>query len=149
MWMGEVLAGNLGDTVVMGNLRTLHPGAYRAVSELFVVGAVILPGFAGLRHGYRSGRVSDTVWMGLWSGLVGGALTLATLLAMEAIFRDAIRGSPSVLSEFARSGESDWSRFVYLDALAAGISHLAIGPLLGVAFAGAGGFVGKIARGWG
>lgn len=146
MWMGEVLLGNLGDTEVFGNLRTLHMDLYHLSVELFVLGALLLTLFGGFYGSYRTGRLIPSLRIGVWSGLISGAISLLTLLVMDAVFLDSFRRSPTVLAEFARSRDLDFTHFVYLDSLAGGASHLALGPSLGMTLGGIGGMLGTVAR---
>ena len=47
MWMGGVIFGNLGDTTVLGNIRTFHFNTYRVVGWAFIGGALTLTAGAG------------------------------------------------------------------------------------------------------
>jgi hypothetical protein len=143
MWMGEVLFGNLGDTSVLGNVRTLHFHAYRVVGWSFVCGALAFTALGGFYTAYLTGSVSAALRVAIWSGLISGAITLATLMGMTAFFLDALRQSPSDLAEFARSGDKSLSHFLYLDALAGGLNHLWIGPALGIILGSIGATAGK------
>jgi hypothetical protein len=40
MWMGEIIFGNLGDTAVLGNIRTFDFKTYRVIGSLFIGGAI-------------------------------------------------------------------------------------------------------------
>jgi hypothetical protein len=79
----------------------------------------------------------------IWSGLISGAITLATLIGMTAGFFDASRQSPSDLAEFARSGDQSLPHFLYVNALAGGLNHLWIGAALGVILGSIGATAGK------
>ena len=59
IWMGEVIFGNLGDTTVLGNVRTFHFGAYRVVGWAFISGALALTAGAGFLGAYRTGRIRE------------------------------------------------------------------------------------------
>ncbi|HTF70058.1 MAG TPA: hypothetical protein VK638_46010 [Edaphobacter sp.] len=132
MWMGEVLFGNLGDTAVLGNVRTLHFHAYRAIGWSFICGALAFTALSGFYGAYRTGDFSVALQVAIWSGLISGTITLATLMVMTTVFLDALRQSPSDLAEFAKSGDGSFFHYLYRDALAGGLNHLWIGPALGV-----------------
>jgi hypothetical protein len=58
---------------------------------------------------------------------------------------------PSNIHEFARSAhrpptEAELSDFLYWDALAGGVNHISIGPLLGLTIGGIGALIGKLVR---
>jgi hypothetical protein len=112
MWMGEVLFGNLGDTALLGNVRTFHFHAYRAIGWSFVCGALAFTALGGFYSAYRTGDFLAALQVAIWSGLISGAITLTTLLAMTAFFLDALQQSPSDLAEFARSGEKFFALFI-------------------------------------
>lgn len=56
MWMAEVLFGNLGDTSVLGNVRTFHFHAYRIVGWSFVWGALVFTMLSGFYTAYQTGN---------------------------------------------------------------------------------------------
>jgi hypothetical protein len=149
MWMGEVTFGNLGDTAVLGNFRTVHFHAYRLVVWSFIGGALLLTVFAGLFGAYQTGIIEKGLSVGVWSGLISGAITLATIMLVTVIFRDALLLAPSTVTEFARNGQSsppgptELARLLYWDAFAGGANHMWIGPFLGVTLGGAGAAIGK------
>ena len=143
MWMGEVLLGNLGDTSVLGNLRTLHFPVYRVAAYSFVFGALAFTALAGFYTAYRTGSARAAIRVAIWSGLISGAITLVTLVGMTAVFLDALRQSPSDLAEFAKSGDQNVSHFLYVDALGGGLNHLWIGAGLGAALGSIGAFFGR------
>jgi hypothetical protein len=86
MWMGEVLFGNLGDTSVLGNVQTLHFHAYRLVVWSFVCGALVFTALSGFYTAYLTGNVLAALRVGIWSGLISGAITIAALIGMTAFF---------------------------------------------------------------
>ena len=65
---------------------------------------------------------------------------------MEVVFHNALRQSPSVLSDFARSGQPDLSSFMYGDAFVGGSAHVLIGPALGVTVGAIGAAIGMLVR---
>jgi hypothetical protein len=79
MWMGEVLLGNLGGTSVLGNLRDFHPRVH-AMAPRFALGAVGLTALAGLVAAYRTGSIGAALRVGVWSRVISGAITFATLV---------------------------------------------------------------------
>ncbi|HEY1948207.1 MAG TPA: hypothetical protein VGG97_14445 [Bryobacteraceae bacterium] len=97
MWMGEVLFGNLGDTALLGNVRTFHFHAYRAIGWSFVCGALAFTALGGFYSAYRTGDFLVALQVAIWSGLISGAITLTTLLAMTAFFLDALQRLESSL----------------------------------------------------
>ena len=129
--MGEILLGNLGDTPLLATFRMSHLHAYGTMVWSFVGGAVALTALAGLVAAYRIGNFVKAAFSSVCSGLVSGFIVLAGLLAMELVFHNVLRQSPSVLSEFATSGQADLSLFMYGDAVA-GIAHVLIGPTSGI-----------------
>jgi hypothetical protein len=139
MWMGEVVVGNLGDTVILGNVRTFHFHAYRVIGWSFVSGALALTVIAGLVGAYRIGGIQAGLSVGVWSGLMSGAITLVTILVVTVLFRNSLLMAPSNIAEFAGSAPR-----MYSDALVAGVNHLWIGPLLGLTL----GWVGAIVGSW-
>lgn len=64
--------------------------------------------------------------VGVWSGLISGAIAFATGLALFIFFRDALLLAPSNVKEFAGSAQA-----MFLDTLGGGFNHMWIGPLLG------------------
>jgi hypothetical protein len=130
-WTAEILFGNLGDTPVLGNFRTLHFHAYRIIEWSFIYGAVTLTALAGLVAAYRIGDVSDALSMSVGSGLIGWVIIVIGATAMEIVFHDALRQCPS-------GG---------CDALAVPLlAHLAIVVILGIAAGGVGAALGMFAR---
>jgi hypothetical protein len=71
MWMGQVLYGNLGDTPLLGNVRTLHFHAYRVVASSFVCGALAFTALSGFYAAYRTGNMAAALRVAVWSGLIG------------------------------------------------------------------------------
>jgi hypothetical protein len=150
MWMGEVLLGNPGGTSVLGNLRDLHPRVY-AMAPRFALGAVGLTALAGLVAAYRTGSMGAALRVGIWRGVISGAITCATLVPITILFHDAMMQDPSNIHEFARSAhraptEAELSNFLYWDALGGGLNHIWIGPVLGITVGGIGAIIGKLAR---
>jgi hypothetical protein len=143
MWMGEVVFGNLGDTSVLGNLRTVHVHAYRVIGWSFIFGALAFTMLAGFYTAYRTGNARAAIQVAIWSGLISGAITSITLMGITAIFLDALRQSPSNLAEFVKSGDQSISHFLYMDALEGGLNHLWIGAGLGAILGSVGAFVGR------
>ena len=150
MWMGEVLLGNLAGTSVLGNLRDFHPSIY-ALAPLLAWGAVAVTAMGGLVAAYRTGSIGVALRVGLWSGLISGAITLAVGMSLVLFFHDAMMKDPSNIHEFARSAhrvpsEAELSRFLYWDMLGGGLNHMWIGPLLGVTVGGIAAVGGKHLR---
>jgi hypothetical protein len=139
MWAGEVIFGNLGETAMLGNVRTLHFATYRLVGWAFIGSALVLTAVAGFVGAYRTGRVREGLTVGAWSGLISGAITFVAVMAVFILFRNALLLAPSNVKEFAGS-----TRAMLLDALAAGLNHMWIGPLLGVTLGG----VAAVAGNW-
>jgi hypothetical protein len=146
MWIGEVVVGNLGDTKVLGSIRTVHPKLYRDTAGCCVLGVLILTGSAGFFGAHQTGEIRTGVQVGFWSGLISGAITLAALMIVTFVFLDALMSAPSNIAEFAgqpRGSSLGFARWLYLDALAGGLNHLWIGPMLGLVIGGAGAILGK------
>jgi hypothetical protein len=150
MWIGEVLLGNLGGTSVLGNLRDLHANIY-AMAPLFALGALGVTAVGGAVAAYRTGSIGAALRVGVWSGVISGAITALTAMIIAVLFHHAMMMDPSNVHEFARSAhrppsEAELSAFLYWDALGGGINHLWIGPLLGVTIGGGGAVIGKLTR---
>lgn len=150
MWMGEVLLGNLGGTSVFGNLREFHPGVY-AMASKFALGAVVCTAVCGFVVAYRTGSIGTALRVGVWSGVISGAITFMTLVSVTVLFHDAMMKDSSNIHEFTRSEhrsptEEELSTFLYQDALGGGLNHIWIGALLGVTVGGLGAIMGKSMR---
>jgi hypothetical protein len=143
MWMGQVLFGNLGDTPVLGNVRTLHFYEYSVVGWSFIYGALAFTTLSGFYSAYLTGKMVVALRVAVWSGLISGAITLATGMGMTILFLDAFRQSPSDLAEFARSGDQSFSHLLITDALGSGLNHLWIGVGLGLILGSLGAIAGK------
>jgi len=146
MWRAEVLFGNLGDTSVLGNVRTFHFHAYRIVGWSFIWGALAFTTLSGFYTAYRTGNLGAAVRVAVWSGFISGAIALVSLVGMTTLFLDALSHSPSDLAEFATSGDQSFSHYFYLEALAGGLNHLWIGPLLGAVLGSFGAAAGRTFR---
>jgi hypothetical protein len=147
MWMGEILLGNLGGTSVFGNLRDVHPRIY-AMAGWFALGAVAFAAMGGLVAAYRTGCIAVALRVGVWSGLLSGAIVFVTLMSVVILFHDALMKDPSNIHEFLRAAhraptEAELSDFLYWDALGGALNHLWIGPLLGLTVGGIGALFGK------
>src|SRR5580704_5005708 len=94
MWMGEILLGNLGGTSVLGNLRDVHPRVY-AMAVRFAVGAVGFTAMGGAVTAYRTRCISAALRVGVWSGLLSGAIVFVTLMSMVMLFHEALMKDPS------------------------------------------------------
>src|SRR5271166_6195711 len=101
MWMGEVLLGNLGGTSIFGNLRDFHPRVY-ALGACCAWSAVGLTGIGGFVAAHRSSSIGLGVRVGIWGGLISGAITFVTLVTVVVLFHDAMMKDPSNVHEFAR-----------------------------------------------
>lgn len=150
MWMAEILLGNLGGTSVMGNLHQFHPRVY-ALAPWFALAAVGTTALGGLVAAYRTGSIGAALQVGVWSGLISGAIVCVTGMSITILFHDAMMQDPSNLHEFALSAHrpptrAEFSNFLYWDALAGCVNHLWIGPLLGLTAGGIGALCGKLVR---
>jgi hypothetical protein len=150
MWVGEVFLGNLGGTSVFGNLREFHPHIY-AMARLFVLGAVGLTALGSIVAAYRTGSIGAALRVGIWSGVISGAITCVTIMSITILFHEAMMKDSSNIHEFARSAhrtptEAELSAFLYRDALGGGLNHIWIGPLLGLTIGGIGAIIGKSLR---
>ena len=148
--MGEVLLGNLGGTSVFGYLRDAHPRVY-ALAPVFALAAVGVTLFGGMVASYQTNSIPAALRVGVWSGLISGAITLVTILAITFLFHRAMMGDPANMREFMRGAHhvpsaAELSSFLYMDALGGGLNHLWIGPLLGVTVGAAGAIFGKLQR---
>ena len=140
MWMGEVLLGNLAGTSVLGN-RRISSARLRSPPRLHArVGVTAMGGFVAA---YRTSSIGVALRVGLWSGLLSGAITLLTIVSVVIVFHDALMKDPANIREFAHSAhrvpsEAELSQFIIRDGLAGGVNHVWIGPLLGITVGGIG-----------
>jgi hypothetical protein len=150
MWMAEVLIGNLGGTPVLGNIREFRPRIY-AMASWCALGAVVVAGLGGLVAAHETGSIGAALRVGIWSGVISGAITCVTILSVTLLFHDALMKESSNIREFALSAHrpptgAELSAFLYWDAFGGGVNHLWIGPLLGVTIGGVGAVIGKFVR---
>jgi len=150
MWMGLMLLGNLGGTSVFGHLRELHPGIH-ALNRLFWTGALGSILFAGITASYRFGSVREALKVGIFAGLISGAIVFVTLLGMTFLFHNAMMLDPSNIHEFALSAhraptQAELSTFIYTDALGGALNMMWICPLLGITLGGLGAVAGNLMR---
>lgn len=136
--------------ICFGNLQDAYPRV-DALGGLFAWSAVGTTAIGGFVAAHRTRSISAALRVGLWSGLISGAITFATLASVVVLFHDAMVRDPSNIREFALSvhrqpSEAELSRFSYTDGLAGGVNHLWIGPLLGITVGGIGAVLGKF---WG
>jgi len=146
MWMAEVTLANLGGTPVLGSL-----GAFRGLAPLFALAAVACTMLGGYAAAHRTGSMRSAIYVGIWSGLISGAILFVTLMSITVAFHSAMMLDPSNVHEFARSAHrpptsAELSSFLYRDALGGAVNHLWIGPLLGVTVGAAGAVAGLAAR---
>jgi hypothetical protein len=143
MWFAEIVVGNLGDTPLLGNARTVHPQLYRAIGAGFATAALAATFAAGV-WGAPGGRLRDAVRVAVTAGAAGGLIALATLIGLTLAFGDALSRAPSNVAEYAASHRAAQPtpervrRWLLGDAAAAGASHLAIGLVSGAVLGGAG-----------
>jgi hypothetical protein len=76
---------------------------------------------------------------------------LLTGVGVTVLFHDAMMKDPSNIHEFARGAhrpptDGELSDFLYSDAIAGGVNHIWIGPLLGLTVGGLGALIGKVAH---
>jgi hypothetical protein len=150
MWMSLMLLGNPGGTSVLGHIRELHPSIY-ALNRLFWVGALGSILLAGIIALYRIGSIQGALKVGVFAGLISGAIVFATLLGMTLLFHNAMMLDPSNMHEFALNAhraptEAELSRFLYTDALGGALNMMWICPLLGITLGGLGAVAGKLMR---
>lgn len=150
MWVGEIIVGNLGGTAILGNIRDSHPAIY-AMAPRFALAAVIITGVAGLVAAYRTGSIQVALRVGVWSGLISGAIACVVVILVTILFHKAMMSDASNIHEFSLTAhrapsQAELSSFLYRDALGGGLNHLWIGPLLGVIVGGFGAILGRSAR---
>lgn len=148
MWVGEVLLGNLGGTSVLGNVRDLHPHVY-GIALLCAIGAVIVTAVGGAVAAYRTFSIASALRVGIWSGMISGAIAAVACMGITVLFHDAMMTDPSNIHEFARSAlrpptQAELSAFLYWDAVGGAFNHLWIGPLLGIMIGGPGAVLGRL-----
>jgi hypothetical protein len=150
LWMGEVLLGNLAGTPVFGNLCDMHP-RFSAMAGEFALAAVAMAAICGLVAAHETGSIVTALRVGVWSGVLSGGIVLVTLLGVVTLFHGGMMQDPSNIQEFMRTAhraptEAELSSFLYWDALAGGLNHLWIGPVLGLTVGGIGAVFGKLSR---
>jgi hypothetical protein len=150
MWMGEVLLGNLAGTSVFRNAGDTHPGLY-SLARLFASSAVGVTALCGFMVAYRTRSIVAALRVGLWSGLISGAIAFVTIASTVLLFHDALMEDPSNVREFAlgahrAASDDELSRFIYWDGFAGGANHIWLGPLLGITAGGIGAVLGKPLR---
>lgn len=148
--MGLMLLGNPGGTSVFGYVRELHPSIY-ALNRLFWAGALggILP--AGIIASYRIGSIRAALRVGVFAGLISGAIVFVTLMGMRFLFHNAMMLDRSNIREFALNAhrgptQAEPSKFLYTDALGGALNMMWICPLLGITLGGLGAVAGKLMR---
>ena len=103
----------------------------------------------GLVAAYRIGSVAAGLRVGVWSGLISGAIAFPTGVTIVILFQNAMMKDPSNIHEFSLSAhrsptEAELSDFLYSDMVGGMVAHLFIGPLLGVTVGGIGAIIGKL-----
>jgi hypothetical protein len=142
MWAGEILAGNLGDTALLGQLRTVNNPLYLTIGRSFIGLAVALSVVAGLAAAWRTGRLRVGLFVGLWSGLISGLVTVLVALTMTYVFIEPLQTASSNLQEFHASGATNMAVFLVQDIIGASAAHLLIGLGLGLVAGTVGGVIG-------
>jgi hypothetical protein len=143
MWAAEIVVGNLGDTPLLGSLRTVHPQLYRTAGAAFAASALAAT-FAAGAWGAPGGRWRDGLRAAAIAGLGGGAIALVTLVGLTLALGDALAAAPSNVAEYALSHPTAQPtpervrRWLLGDAAAAGASHLVIGLVSGAVLGGIG-----------
>lgn len=150
MWMGLMLIGNLGGTSVFGHVRELHLCIY-ALNRLFWAGAPGAILLAGIITSYRLGSIPAALNVGVFAGLISGAIVFVTIMGIALLFHDAMMLDPSNIHEFALNAhrapiQAELSKFLYADALGGALSMMWICPLLGITLGGLGAVAGKLMR---
>jgi len=132
-WILEIVAGNLlGDH--------LYSDAIYSAALLGVILSCVGAGAAAARC---TGRFIDGIAAGGWSGLAGGWVPLFTLLVIVVLLPGTVAADPQNVAQAARSGASNVLEFAIGDDLLAGVNHLWLGPLIGLAFGALGAAVAK------
>jgi hypothetical protein len=144
MWTGEILFGNLGDTYLLGNFRTVHSHAFHLLVWSFIYAALVFTALSGLYTAYRTGNTLEGLQVAVWSVLISGLVVFVAGMGMTVLFLGVLRQSPSNLAEFARSGDQSISHFIFMDSLGGALNHLWIGPGLGLLLGTIGAFLGKV-----
>ena len=142
LWAAEVLNGDLGDTALFGSLRSVNFTLYRAIGQVLIASIPVLLLLGAGHAGRKTGQVTAGVQVGLWSGLISGLIAVGILLLMTYAFKDALALSPTKLSDFSTSGESNLLAFLVKNARIAGTAYLATGLVLGAASGALGGLLG-------
>jgi hypothetical protein len=133
LWVVEMAVANLGYAL----------GSWTLVPYLLSTWAVwALTAVAGAVGARRYGRMWAGVLIGVWSGLVGGLMGLATMQTLALTAMPVLLRDPQNVVEFA--GSTDLATAIAADFLAAGINHLVlVGLIAGTVLATIGAAIGR------
>ncbi len=134
LWMIELWAGNLADPSGNSVVRLIYHGSILAVPLITV--------WASASASRLTGKILTGVRVGLWSGLISALITFATFMVI-AYFLWNVPPNAHEMSDFARSGISDFAVYRTADNMAAMINHLWIGPFVGLIAGTVGGVLGS------
>ena len=138
LWIIEIWMGNLANPQSEIAEFVVH-----LVYRLCIVAVPLVTLFTTFRATQRTGQISSGVWVGLWSGVLSALMVFGTFVVLTYVFPQASQTDPQTLYQFARSGFTDFAAFTLADALVAMISHLWIGPVLGLLFGALGSILGR------
>jgi hypothetical protein len=133
-WAVEIWAG--------GPARLSHSGE-AAVGGTFALLAVVVTVAAGVWSGRRGRDPATAMRAGLFAGLASGVLVFCFAVLMTLTNLGVLGARPEYQQQFAtgRSHAPDMATFLVGDILAAGIAHLLINLVLGLAGGGLGALV--------
>ncbi len=93
-----------------------------------------------------AGVVTRGLAGGVWTGLVSGALTMVGMVVIQLANLPLLGARTDYRRELAQSGGTDMPTYLAGDAIAAGLGHMLLNPLLGLLGGAIGLAVARVAR---
>ena len=150
-----VLEVGLRVGLLTGGLQIVHlaiemfaplSGSANAITLLsFMFGTFLIWGFAGFSSVRRTGSVGHGAAAGSWAAMV--CMVSVLLFGFALMFSPYPRlEDVASWAEFERSRWTDVRAFAIANSLDSGISHLAIGPMVGAIFGGIAGLLERLGK---
>ena len=120
---------------------------WEAISTLaFMLCTFLIWGFAGYRSARSVGAILPGALAGAWSAIVTMSILVTFGFALEFYLATPNPEYVATWGEFKRSGWTDIHAFTIANTLDSALSHLIVGPIVGVVFGGAAGALTRIPR---
>jgi hypothetical protein len=120
---------------------------WEAISTLtFMLCTFLIWGFAGYRSARSVGAILPGALAGAWSAIVTMSIAVTFGFALEFYLATPNPEYVATWGEFKRSGWTDIHAFTIANTLDSALSHLIVGPIVGVVFGGAAGALTRIPR---